>query len=120
MDYFSISPAGHVLLLPIIILTSLVDRLYKTLDEDGIKIALIRLVWTAIVGSGCYFILLQEQLGHLILAYPEIHLITIALVILLANYKYRKLSDFRYFAWLAEPRKVKQPTENTNEQGKFI
>jgi hypothetical protein len=73
---------------------------------------MVRLVWTAIVGSGCYFILLQEQLGQLILSFPEIHLITIALVILLANYKYRKLSDLRYFSWVAEPRKSR-PTAHT-------
>lgn len=107
MDYYSINPAGHVLLLPIIILTSLVDRLYKALDEDGVRIATIRLGWTAVVGVGCYFILIQERLGHFILSYPEIHLFTVALVLSLSAYKYKKLSDVSFLKWITEPKKTK-------------
>ncbi len=107
MDYFSLIPEGHVILLPIAILTSLIDRLYKALDEEGVNIALRRLGWTAAVALGCYFILFQEHIGHLILAYPEIHLFTISMVLLLSGYKYNKLSDLPFFKWIAELKTVK-------------
>jgi len=107
MDYFSLTPAGHVMLVPIIILTSLIDRLYKSLDEDGVRIAMTRFGWTAAVGVGCYFILFQERIGHLLLAYPEIHMFTLVMVLFLSDYKYNKLSDTYWFNWIAEPRNVK-------------
>lgn len=107
MDYYSINPAGHVVLLPIIILTTLIDRLYKSLDEDGAKIAMVRFGWTTVIAIGCYFILIQEQLGKLLLDYPEIHMFTLTLVLLLSTYKYKKLSDIRFFKWINEPEKIK-------------
>jgi len=116
MDYFSYNPAGHVVLLPIIILTSLIDRLYSVLDDSGVKPALVRLGWTAAVGVGCYFILIQEQIGHFILANPEIHLLTIALVLILSTYKYKKLSQFTGFKWITEPGKPKA-TQNKQDNG---
>lgn len=118
MDYYSVNPAGHVVLLPIIILTSLIDRLYKALDEDGVRIAMTRFGWTAVVAIGCYFILIQEQLGHFILDYPEIHMFTIAMVLLLSGYKYKKLSDVSFLKWMTEPKKTKpaQSQENTDKK----
>lgn len=113
MDYYSINPAGHVVLLPIIILTSLIDRLYKALDEDGVRIAMIRLGWTSAVGVGCYFILIQEQAGQFILSYPEIHLFTVALVLSLSAYKRKKLSDCACLKWITEPKKIKSAKTKT-------
>ena len=114
MDYFSFNPAGDVVLLPIIILTSLIDRLYKALDEDGARIAMTRFGWTLAVAFGCYFILIQEQLGHFILEYPEVHLFTIAAVLLFSAYRYKKLSEAPFLKWLSEPKKEK-PAPETRE-----
>ena len=40
MDYYKLNPNPAVILLPIIVLTNLVDRFYKTTDEGGIIAAL--------------------------------------------------------------------------------
>jgi hypothetical protein len=114
MDFYSFNPAGHVVLLPIIILTSMIDLLYKALDESGVRIAMIRLGWTAAVATGCYLILIQERIGHFILTYPELHLFTVALVLSFSAYKYTKLSDLSFFNWLAEPQK-RQPSRSTEK-----
>lgn len=114
MDYYSFNPAGHIVLLPIIILTSLIDSLYKTLDEDGARVAVIRLGWTAIVALGCYQILVQEQIGFFILTYPEIHMITIGVVLLLSAYSNKKLKDFALFKWVAEPQSPTQDKKTLN------
>ena len=107
MDYFSLSSDAYLILVPIIILTSLIDQLYKSLDEDGFRIAMYRLVWTIVVGIGCYFILREESVGHFLLSYPEIHFLTIIFVLFLSDYKYKKLSSFYWFKWIAEPKKTK-------------
>ena len=106
MDFLSLGSDGNLILVPIIILTSLIDQLYKSLDENGVRIAMSRLLWTIVVGIGCYFILREETVGHILLAYPEIHFITIILVLFLSDYKYKKLSSIKGFKWIGEPEKT--------------
>ena len=106
MDYFSLGSDSYLILVPIIILTSLIDQLYKSLDENGVRIAMSRLGWTIAVGIGCYFILREDTLGHLLLAYPEVHFLTIIFVLFLSDYKYKKLSGIPGFKWMGEPKKT--------------
>jgi len=87
MAYFDLLTGARVVLLPIVILTSLVDRVYTVVDEQGLYTALIRLLWTGVTAVGCFFILSAEELGEWLVRYPEIHLITIALVLALAVYR---------------------------------
>jgi transglutaminase-like putative cysteine protease len=104
LDHFQLHPAGTVVLLPIIVLTGLVDRVYTVADEAGVEIALIRLAWTTLIGICCYVIFQQAALGHLLLAYPELHFITLALALLLGGYTGKKLNAHATFHWLAEPK----------------
>lgn len=108
MDYYDLNPGGLVVLLPIVILTTLVDRIYSVADEIGITIALIRLKWTLAIAFVVFLILLQEAWGQWILTYPEIHLITIALIILIGRYQGPSLSDSGYISWFVEPAKKKR------------
>lgn len=108
MDYFDYSQGAHVVLLPIVILTTLIDRFYSAADEDGIKLAIRRLIWTIIIAMACYSVLRLDDLGHSLLAFPEIHFFTLALVLLVSLYKGKKVSDIPYFYWLAEPKKKKK------------
>ncbi len=68
LDYLNLNASGSVILLPIVILTSLVDRIYTTADDSGIHTAMVRLGWTIAVAIVCLGILQMEWLGHLILA----------------------------------------------------
>jgi transglutaminase-like putative cysteine protease len=109
LEYFRLNPAaGGVVLLPIVILTGLVDRFYTVADENGLRNALIRLAWTGVVGLGCLVILNQESLGYLLLAYPELHLGTVAAIILLGLYRGKKLMDFTHVTWLMETKPAKK------------
>lgn len=105
LDYFQLQPEGQSVLLPVVVMTMLVDRFYTVMDESGKRIASIRLLWTFLVGLVCYFILQMESLGHLLLQYPELHFITFALALLLSIYKGKKLSGTTFFRWLREPKK---------------
>lgn len=108
LDYFALNPTGHIALLPMVVLTSLVDRIYTVGDEDGMRVAAVRLLWTFLVGLICFFMFLFKPAGVFVLNFPEVHFFTIGLMLLFGLYAGRKLSDFAYFAWLTEPKSEKK------------
>lgn len=110
LSYFDIDQGGKIILLPIIILTSLVDRFYNTIEDNGLKIAVIRMVWTIVIALLCLPIIQFETLGHFILQYPEIHLITLALFLLISLYKGKHLIRLPILKLLAEPEITKKKT----------
>ena len=108
LSYFNIDQGGKIILLPIIILTSLVDRFYNTIEDNGMKTAIIRMVWTIIIALLCLPIIQFETLGHLILQFPETHLITLALFLLISLYKGKHIISLPIFKLLAEPEITKK------------
>jgi hypothetical protein len=105
MDYFQLNPNPSIILLPIIILTNLVDRFYSTTDEHGFIASIYRLTWTFVVTAICFFVFIIEPLQHLVLSYPEIHFFTLAFILLISAYKGKKLSSLPYGKWLKEPKR---------------
>lgn len=108
MFYFDLYEGGKVILLPVIILTTLIDRLYRTIDESGIQTGMRRLIWTMIITLLCLPIIQFETLGHLIVQYPEIHLTTLAVFLLISTYKGKQLVHLPIVKLLAEPEKPKR------------
>lgn len=107
LNYFNIAQEGKVFLLPIIILTSLVDRFYSTIEDNGLNIAMIRMGWTIIIALLCLPVIQFETLGHLILNFPEVHFVTLALFIMLSLYKGKRLINIPYLKVFAEPKATK-------------
>lgn len=107
LSYLSFTPSGYVVLLPLVVLTNIVDRFYSVADEDGMRTALLRLGWTITIALGCVLIFQWGSLGRLLLTYPELHLFTLALLLLMGLYNARKLTDFPYLHLLAENKKKK-------------
>ena len=105
LDFIHFSPSGLVVLLPLVVLTNIIDRAYAVADESGIRDALLRLGWTVVVAFVCVLIFRWQWPGRLLLAYPELHLITLALIIGLGLYGSRKLTDFPVLHFLVEDRK---------------
>lgn len=103
LNFFDPSVDGSVILLPIVILTTLVDRIYTLADERGLRIAISRLVWTLVAAVLSLLILLQTHWGFWILAYPEIHAVTVAVIILLGSYKGKQLKSYKWLGWIKEP-----------------
>lgn len=102
ITYFDPSVDAAVGLLPIVVMTSLVDSFYSVADEKGIRTALIRLVWTVIAAVLSVFVLLQGQLGDWLLHYPEVHAMTIAMIMILGKHNGWRLTDLRGLTWLRE------------------
>lgn len=103
MAYFDLLTGTQVILLPIVILTSLVDRIYSVADEQGLHSAIIRLLWTGFTAIGCFFILTATWLGEWLVDFPEMHLVTIALILILAAYRGPTLTRFPGLRWLGTP-----------------
>ena len=103
MEYFDIGIGGQLVLLPIVILASLVDRFYAVLDEKGVRTALVRLGWTLALALLCMPIVQYEELGHALIRFPELHLVTLAVMLALVLYKGKRLTQLTAFSWLNWP-----------------
>ena len=108
LDYFNIEQGEKVILLPTIILTSLVDHFYRAIEDKGLKIATTRMVWTIFIALICLPIIQFETLGHFILQYPEIHLNTLALFLLISLYKGKHLIKLPIINFFSEPEVTKK------------
>lgn len=113
--HFEPSLDSSVALLPIVILTSLVDRIYAIADEHGPRIALFRLGWTIVAAFASMAVLLQTWWGEWLLAYPEMHAVTAAAIMLLGRYRGRRLVDLGWLTWLREPAPAKKASSKRTE-----
>lgn len=104
MDYLELSPGPHVVLLPIIILTGLIDHIYRAAEDAGLRVSMLRLLWTSVVGFLCYGLFRIDYLSLWTLMHPEIHLLTVASAVTMSLYRGKKLTDFPPLDRLCEPR----------------
>lgn len=70
-------------LLPVIILTLLIDKYFVSLDKNGTHQANMKLLYTLLLAFIVIGILQLSFIGDWLLIHPEMHLITIALALLL-------------------------------------
>jgi hypothetical protein len=104
MDFYNLNPTASVVLLPIIVMTSLVDRVYAIADEKGIAVAIYRLFWTCLVAVVCYMVFTIEVLRLFVIGHPEIHFFTLALILMSNAYKSKMLTAYTAFHWMREPK----------------
>lgn len=103
MAHFGFDTSSVVALLPLVILTYLVDRFYAVADDSGVRAALIRLWWTIATAAAIFPILLREDWGQFLLRYPELHFITVAVIIVLGGWRGQTLAGLDQFRWMKEP-----------------
>lgn len=97
LDYLEWTNSAQAVLLPLVILTILIERFHVTAEEDGISFALQLVVGTTIVSAFCYLLLKWNDIGQLLLIYPEAHFFTIAVFILIGRYTgYRLVELWRF------------------------
>ena len=105
LDYFSLATDGHLILLPIVIITSLVDRFFSAVEKLGNHTAFVRLAWTLILTVITLPVLQMDWLGALILRYPELHLFTLSFLILISYFPFGKYKLPGWLGILTEPEK---------------
>jgi hypothetical protein len=97
LDYLGLTPSAQAVLLPMVILTMTIERFYLGAEEDGVRFALQVMAGTVAVAFCCYLVLRWEEVGRLLLAYPELHLFTVAILVLLGRYTGYRLTELWRF-----------------------
>lgn len=90
-------------LLPMVILTMLIERFYVTTEEDGLPYTLQLAAGTLMVAVLVYAVLAWNEVGQFVLVYPEAHLFTIACFIFLGRYAGYRLTELWRFRDLVMP-----------------
>jgi hypothetical protein len=80
-----------------VILTMLIERFYVTTEEDGLMYTVKLAAGTLMVASLVYAILAWNEVGQFVLVYPESHLFTIAVFILLGRYAGYRITELWRF-----------------------
>ena len=88
---------AEVVLLPMIILTNLIERFHVGADEDGLYNTFKLGLGTLIVALLCYAVLCSKQVGNFVLTYPEAHFFTIAVFIMLGRYTGYRMTELWRF-----------------------
>ena len=101
LDYLGLTPSARAVLLPMVITTMLIERFYITVEEDGYRYALNLMTGTIVVAFCCYILLRWQQLGRLVLVFPEAQLTIAALLLLLGRYSGYRLTELLRFRELA-------------------
>ena len=97
LDYVRWTPGPDAVLLPMVILTMLVERFYVTTQEDGPRVAVQHLAGSLLVGTACYLVFCWDAVGRLFFTYPEMHLFVVAVLIAVGRYTgYQLLEMWRF------------------------
>ena len=97
LDYLAFTPTAQAVLLPMVILTMTIERFYVTVEQDDLRFALRLLGGTLLVAFCCYIVLGWEEVGRMILIHPEVHLITVAVLIMIGRYTGYRLTELWRF-----------------------
>lgn len=102
-DYFGLTPSAQAVILPLVVLTMMVERFFIRSEEDGTRAAVKLLTTTVVVAACCYAALAWQYLGRLVLRYPELEFFVAAALLLLGRYSGYRLTELVRFRDLARP-----------------
>jgi len=102
LDYMQLTPSAQAVLLPMVILTMLIERFYVTTEEDGLAFTLKLAAGTLAVAALCYLVLSWDTVGQFVLIYPEVHFFTIAVFIALGRYAGYRITELWRFRDLVQ------------------
>ena len=108
LGYFRLTPSARAVLLPMVIVTMMIERFHVSAEEDGHWYALKLLAGTLAVAFCCFVLLRWNDLGRLVLSFPEGNLVVAALLILLGRYTGYRLTELRRLRDIAR-------TQNTGD-----
>ena len=97
VDYMSEGLQPQAILFPLVILTTLIERFHVTTEEDGFPFALQLAVGTLVVAAFCYLILKWDDVGRLILTYPEAHFFTLGAFVFIGRYTGYRVTELWRF-----------------------
>ena len=101
LDNLGSTPSARVVLLPVVILTMLIERFFVCMEEDGLRTAVGRVRNTLVVAFFCWLVLRWHSLGRLLVAFPEMLIIVLGLLTIIGRYVGYRLSELFRFKDLA-------------------
>ena len=104
LHYLMPAISAEVVLLPMVILTTLIERFHVSTEEDGLIRTIQLAAGTLLVAVLCYLMLGWERVGNGVLMFPETHFFTIAAFIALGRYAGYRLTELWRFRDLVEMR----------------
>ena len=97
LDYFGLTPSASAVLLPVVILTMMIERFIIVAEEDGHLQSFRVLAGTLGVAICCFFVLRIAGLGRLVLTFPEMQLFIVAALLLIGRYSGYRLTELWRF-----------------------
>ena len=97
LDYLRMTPSARAVLLPMVILTVMIERFHVSAEEDSAWFALKLLTGTLLVALCCFVLFQWHALAHLVLTFPEAQLIVAAVLILIGRYTGYRLTELTRF-----------------------
>jgi hypothetical protein len=88
-------------LLPIVILTMLIERVYITTSEEGAREALLRAFWSVLVAAAIHPVFRNAHAEYLMFSFPELVLVVMGLLVWIGGYMGYRVSDLLRFRELA-------------------
>ncbi len=116
LDYLNIATDGQLVLLPIVIITSLLDRFFSTIESRGYHSGIIRLVWTLLLTIIVLPVLHMQQLGMWLIRYPEAHLITLSILLMMTYYPLPVYKLPGWLSFLSEPTVEKNKSASVRDE----
>jgi len=92
-----VTPSASAVLLPIVILTMMIERFNIIAEEDGLPNALKIFVTTILVSVCCFLVMKVEMVGRLALIFPEVQLFNVAILLMIGRYSGYRLSEIWRF-----------------------
>ena len=97
LDYLNLTPSASAVVLPIVILTMMIERFNIIVEEDGLTNALKVFATTILVAVCCFLVMKVDWFGRTALIFPEVQLFNIAILLLIGRYSGYRLSEIWRF-----------------------
>ncbi|MGA1867336.1 MAG: 7TM domain-containing protein [bacterium] len=106
LDFLKLSLNARMIILPIVIVTMMIERFYIHSEEDSVFIAFQLLMGTLLVSFICFILLKWHYMGRLVIQFPEIEFLIAACLIIVGRYtgyrvselwRFRDFKDFTLF-----------------------
>jgi len=88
---------GWGVLLPIVILSMLIERISVSLAEEGTRNTLVKLAWSVVVTLTAYPLFQSELAQHLMFGYPELVVSVMGVLVWIGGYTGYRLSELLRF-----------------------
>jgi hypothetical protein len=88
---YGLAPTARHVLLPVAVMTLMIDRFFSMMETEGNTKALTVLANSIAIAIGCFAIFAYTRTGQILVRFPELELLIMAVLILVGRYSGRSL-----------------------------